>query len=91
MERGHALWFEPKSVCDLKMFENQVKLSSSMLKKGNKIFCLIELEQELSKRESEIKGLRGRAKGEQMKVDGVKEKTPRSYLAGGGWEILVVM
>jgi hypothetical protein len=37
VERGHALWFEPKSECDLKMSESQVKLSSSMLKNGNRV------------------------------------------------------
>ena len=30
VERGHALWFEPKSGCDLYMKESQAKLSSSM-------------------------------------------------------------
>jgi len=37
VERGHALWFEPKSERDLRMIESQVKLSSSILKDGNKV------------------------------------------------------
>jgi hypothetical protein len=31
VERGHALWFLPKSECDLKMIQSQEKFSSSIL------------------------------------------------------------
>jgi hypothetical protein len=33
VERGHALWFEPRSVCGLEMIESQVNFPSSISKR----------------------------------------------------------
>jgi hypothetical protein len=39
VERGHALWFEPRSVCGLEMMESQVKLPSSI--SGNTVAWVV--------------------------------------------------